>query len=68
MLLGEILMSCIDQRVSKKQDVVLDLCAGSQSWAPVARKFGCRYIAVDVLGDRNLSARDKKVGGALEAR
>jgi len=32
--------------------VVLDLCAGFQSWAPVAAKLGCKYVAVDVLGAR----------------
>ena len=32
--------------------VILDLCAGFQSWAPVAAALGCDYVAVDVLGKR----------------
>ena len=55
-LLEEILLSSLDKckdRVGPK--VVIDLCSGFQSWAPIAKKYGCIYVAVDVhvLGDRN---------------
>ena len=33
--------------------VIVDLCAGFQSWAPVAHDLHCTYVAIDVLGDRN---------------
>ena len=37
-----------------EQDTIIDLCAGYQSLKPLALKYGFNYIAVDVLGDRNL--------------
>jgi len=33
--------------------VILDLCSGFQSWRDVAAKLGCKYIAVDICGDRD---------------
>ena len=35
--------------------VILDLCSGYQSWAPVAKRLGCTYVAIDLLGDRNVT-------------
>ena len=66
MLIEEIL-AAVDETEKLSDRVVLDLCAGFQSWAPVAKKFGCKYIAIDVLGDRNLGVGSRKVGGTLNA-
>ena len=41
--------------------VVVDLCAGFQSWRSVAVDRGYEYVAVDLLGDRS-----KKKGGMAE--
>ena len=39
------------------QDTVIDLCAGFQSLKPLAIANGYNYIAVDILGDRNITSR-----------
>ena len=53
MLLGEILDRVLKRPPSAQARVVVDLCAGFQSWRPVVEERGCRYIVVDLLGDRN---------------
>ena len=50
LVLEEILMAALQHQKVGGGDVVVDLCAGFQSLAPVAREFGCRYVAVDILG------------------
>lgn len=53
-LLEEVLLSSLHKHKGHKgQRVIIDLCSGFQSWAPVAEKYGCVYVAIDVLGDRN---------------
>ena len=44
-----------DQRSG--QHTAIDLCAGFQSMKPFALAHGFNYIAVDVLGDRNIVSR-----------
>ena len=39
------------------QNTIIDLCAGFQSLKPYALAHGYNYIAVDVLGDRNVVSR-----------
>jgi transposase InsO family protein len=39
------------------QNTVIDLCAGYQSLKPWAMANGFNYIAVDIMGDRNLKRR-----------
>ena len=39
------------------QNTIIDLCAGFQSLRPYALAHGYNYIAVDVLGDRNVVSR-----------
>lgn len=53
-LLEEVLVQAKRERGEVGADVIIDLCAGFQSWRPVAAKHGFRYVAVDVMGDRNL--------------
>ena len=40
-----------------EQRIVIDLCAGWQSLAPVCAQLGLDYIAVDIHGDRNIQIR-----------
>ena len=45
----------LDRRAANPQQKTnIDLCAGFQSIKPWALKNGFNYVAVDVLGDRNL--------------
>jgi len=53
LLLEEILLASVPRKSDLKGKVIIDLCAGFQSWAPVADKFKCKYVAVDIVGDRN---------------
>ena len=46
----------------RRHPVVIDLCSGFQSWKPVAARLGMRYVAVDVLGDRNKTKGCKGMG------
>jgi len=50
-LLAEVL-AAVAKEVDITNKVVLDLCSGFQSWKETALKAGCRYVAVDNLGDR----------------
>ena len=57
-MLEEILLAAIKQTgMDPRGKVIIDLCSGFQSWLPVARKYGCTYVAVDVLGNRDLPFR-----------
>ena len=53
LLLEEVLLASSPSTQKLQGKVVIDLCSGFQSWKPVAQKFGCKYIAIDILGDRN---------------
>ena len=54
MLLREVAQQALRDAPDKKGGVIVDLCSGFQSWKPVAAELGCRYVAVDVEGDRNV--------------
>ena len=47
-------LSELPQRRTKRRRVIVDLCSGYQSWKPVASENDCIYVAMDVLGDRNV--------------
>ena len=53
MFLCEFAQECIRTRHHPRQRVVIDLCAGWQSWRPVCEELGLYYVAVDIRGDRN---------------
>ena len=53
LLLEEVLLASVPHKRELKGKVIIDLCAGFQSWAPVADKFKCKYVAIDIVGDRN---------------
>ena len=53
-LLSEIATKALASHPGK---VIINLCAGFQSWAPVAEMLGCQYVAVDAMGDRNARSR-----------
>ena len=55
-LLSEIAIEALASPHGQRK-VIIDLCAGFQSWAPVADAFGCQYIAIYVMGDRNVRSR-----------
>ena len=54
--LANLLETILDQVLARgsasSRAVVVDLCAGFQSWRPVALSRRCIYVAVDLLGDR----------------
>ena len=54
MLLREVMAQALKEAPSGRRKVVVDLCSGFQSWRPVAAEFGCRYVAIDISGDRNV--------------
>ena len=43
----------LPKKKNKRRRVIVDLCAGFQSWAPVASELDCTYVAIDILGNRN---------------
>ena len=51
--LKEILTHAMNQ---SKNRTVIDLCAGWQGLRPVCEQLGLNYIAVDIVGDRNIKA------------
>ena len=57
-LLEEILGHVIRESPNPRARIVIDLCSGYQSLGPIAQKLGCTYIAVDMVGDRNLDLHE----------
>ena len=51
---AECALTELPKRKNQRRRVIVDLCAGFQSWKPVAAEMNCIYVAVDVLGDRNV--------------
>ena len=60
-LLEEIALHAMHRGENRQGKVIVDLCAGYQSWAPVAERLGCTYVAIDLLGDRNVT-HHKRMG------
>ena len=46
-----------NRKLHPEQDTVIDLCAGYQHMKDWCLKNGFNYIAIDMLGDRNLKRR-----------
>ena len=64
-LLRVVLHHALLERPLVGTDVVIDLCSGFQSWRPVAEELGCRYVAVDIMGDRDV---ERAKGPAAQMR
>ena len=50
-------MKAVVKDSASGQHTAIDLCAGFQSLKPYAIANGFNYVAVDVLGDRNIVSR-----------
>ena len=57
MFLHEYASHCLSTRGDVRQNTVLDLCCGWQSWKPVCEALGLNYIGVDIRGNRNCQLR-----------